>query len=120
MVPVGCRQGKFGNVIDKTQWKRRSMTGRFEYPLEDTQIEAFDRDGAIHLRSVIDDKWVGRAREACARAAAVETVEGSRGPTYFMRLRLWERDEVFKHFCNTPSITGVARGIRKPLARRSA
>ena len=84
------------------------MTGRFEYPLEDAQIEAFDRDGAIHLRSVIDDKRIGRAREACARAAAVETVEGSRGPTYFMRLRLWERDEVFKHFCNAPSITGIA------------
>lgn len=84
------------------------MTGQFEYPLEPAQIEAFERDGAIHLPAVIDSEWVERGREACARVAMVETVEGAQAPDYFMRLRLWEKDEVFKHFCTASAVPGIA------------
>ena len=84
------------------------MASQFPYRLSQTQLDAFAQDGVVHLPKVISDEWVERAREACDRVPAVETVEGRRAPEYFMKLRVWENNDVFRHFCYDQSITGIA------------
>ena len=84
------------------------MASRFEYRLEEAQIEAFERDGVIHLPGVIDGEWIERGREACARAPMIPTVEGARAADYFQKMRVWENDEVFKHFCTASPAPGIA------------
>ena len=84
------------------------MAGQFSYPLEQAQIEAFERDGAIHLPALIDEEWVERGREAGAGDTGVESLDGSGAPEYFLRLRLWEKDEVLRHFCTASPAPGIA------------
>lgn len=84
------------------------MAGQYPYSLNQTQFEAFRNDGVVHLPRVIDDEWVIRGREACKHVAAVETVADRRADEYFMKLRVWENHEVFRHFCFDPAITGIA------------
>ena len=43
------------------------MTSRFEYALNPAQVEACERDGVVHLRKIIDKKWMGHGRNACTR-----------------------------------------------------
>ena len=84
------------------------MAGQFSYPLEQAQIEAFERDGAIHLPALIDEEWVERGREAGAGDTGVESLDGSGAPEYFLRLRLWEKGEVLRHFCTASPAPGIA------------
>ena len=84
------------------------MTTQFEYPLNQVQLDTFKRDGVLHLPKVLDQDQIERGRDACDRAPATETVEGSRAPEYFMKLRVWEVDDVFKQFCFSSVITGIA------------
>ena len=81
----------------------------FEYQLSQSQLDTYGRDGVLRLPKVLDEAWIERGREACDRAPATEPVEGGqRTPEHFMKLRLWENDEVFRHFCFSPTITGIA------------
>ena len=84
------------------------MASQYPYRLNQAQFEAFEKDGVVHLPKVIDEEWIMRAREACEQVPAVETVAGRRADEYFMKLRVWEDHEVFRHFCFDPAITGVA------------
>lgn len=84
------------------------MSSQFEYPLSQAQLDTFERDGVLHLPRVLDQAQIERGREACDRAPATETVDGSRAPEYFMKLRVWEVDDVFKQFCFSSVITGIA------------
>ena len=54
------------------------MAGQFSYPLEQAQIEAFERDGAIHLPALIDEEWVERGREAGAGDTGVESLDSDK------------------------------------------
>ena len=84
------------------------MASRFEYPLKEAQIDAFERDGVIHLPAVIDDEWIERGREACNRAPVMPTVAGARAPDYFQKMRVWEKDPVFKHLSTHSPAPGIA------------
>ena len=86
---------------------------RSGYPLEAAQIEAFERDGVVRLPALIGGEWIERGREACARAPLTPTVEGARAPDYFQKLRVWEKDTVFRHFCTaSPAPEVAARLVR--------
>ena len=89
------------------------MASQFPYRLSQTQLDTFEKDGVLHLPKVIDDEWMTRGREACEHVPAIETVEGARAPEYFMKLRVWENHEVFRHFCYDESITGIAAQLTK-------
>ena len=74
------------------------MASQFEYPLKEAQIDAFERDGVIHLPAVIDDKWIERGREACNRAPVMPTVAGARAPDYFQKMRELDQKGTLKDF----------------------
>ena len=84
------------------------MASQFPYRLSQSQFEIFERDGVVHLPKVLDDEWIQRGRDACEHVPAVEIREGRIAAEYFMKLRVWENDEVFKHFCYDDKITGIA------------
>ena len=89
------------------------MASRYQYPLGEEQIAAFERDGVLHLPGVIGGEWIERGREACDRAPVTPTVEGARAPEYFQKLRVWEKDEVFRHFATaSPAPEIAARLVR--------
>ena len=91
------------------------MTDQFKYPLKAAQIEMFERDGMIHLPGVLHDEWVERYREAADRAPALKQL-GERNygrrrlwePEYFMRMRVREKDDIFKHICTASSVPVIA------------
>ena len=89
------------------------MASQVPYPVKEAQIDAFERDGVILLPSLIDDEGVERAREAGERAPALETVEGLEGAEYFMRMRVWEKDDVLKHLCTASSIPAIAAQLAR-------
>lgn len=84
------------------------MASQFSYRLSQHQFETFQNDGVVYLPKVLNDEWVARGRDACEHVPAVETREGRIAAEYFMKLRVWEQDDVFKHFCFDDNITGIA------------
>ena len=78
------------------------------YSISRQQIKKFDTDGFVRLPNVINAEWINKGREACERAVSVKVIPGSEGPDYFMKLRVWENDDVFRHLATLSSIPNIA------------
>ena len=85
------------------------MTGVRESLVSKDEIAAFERDGAVLLRGVIDDTW----RE-CLRAAVARELD--RSEEFFKRRLLWMSDPDFARFCKdspAPRIAAELLGTSK-------
>ena len=78
----------------------------YTYTVDESKIAAFERDGAVHLPSLIDSHWIERAQDASDR------VTGS-NPDYYDRSRLWMQDEVFKALCTTSAVPEIAAQLMR-------
>jgi len=78
------------------------------YIVNHQQRTTFNTDGFVRLPNVIDEEWIIKGREACERATSVKIVPGSEGPDYFMKLRVWENNDVFRHLATLSSIPNIA------------
>ncbi len=78
-----------------------------------SEIDAFNNDGVVALRNVLDDEWLERL------AAAIEDDIKEPGPFYHGydadeglfhgNLRLWEHHPVFGEFCLKSHLPAIAR-----------
>ena len=72
------------------------MHGRRQYRVEESEIARFEADGALALRALVDDAWLGRLRVAIDRNMEADD-------WYFHYIYMWQRDEVLRDFCfNSP------------------
>lgn len=91
----------------------------------EADIAAYDRDGAICLRNVVDYDWVERMREASLRLMHGGTArmrggvdDSTGGPKFFSAAFLHESDPLFREFAMTSALPGVAAAIMRTPAVR--
>jgi len=68
------------------------MSMSVQYRVGDEGVAAFERDGAIVLRNIVDETWLNRLRTAIDRN--LETDDW-----YFHYIYLWQRDPELYDFC---------------------
>ncbi len=88
--------------------------------IDETQITEYERAGAICLRGLFDDQWVGRLREAIERRirAGAQT-HSKRADAYsFTELFMWRTDQDFRDFVfESPAAAIAARMMRSQTVR---
>ncbi len=62
------------------------------YAVQQADIDAFNVDGAVLLKSVFSEHWISRLRESTDRALSMSE-------NYFWRQRVWEQDAACRDFC---------------------
>ncbi len=84
------------------------------YRVSDAELEAYANDGALLLKSVIDEPWLAQVAEA------IERVIESPGPfchgyeadngrgRFHGKLRIWENDKAFREFCFDSGLPQIA------------
>ena len=97
------------------------MTGNAYRPITEAEIRAYERDGVVVLRDVVDAAWRERIRAAIERE--IETpgplfhgYETPSGGRFHGNMRLFEHDRDLDGFCRTSCLPGIARqffGSRK-------
>ena len=83
------------------------------YDIKQSDIDAFNRDGVVPLRQVVNDNWLERL------AAAIEDDIREPGPFYHGyesdegrfhgNMRLWETNEVFRDYCLNSHLPAIAQ-----------
>jgi ectoine hydroxylase-related dioxygenase (phytanoyl-CoA dioxygenase family) len=73
----------------------------FDYEVSATELEAFSCDGALPLRSVVDDDLLGRLQAAAERAR-------DRPGGFWYNIYLWRDDPDFRACCLDSPIPGIA------------
>ena len=81
--------------------------------ITDAQREAYERDGAIRLRGIIDQSWLERLAAAIEREIAAPgpcfhgyEVEG--GGRFHGNMRVWENDPDFAAYCQESPLPALA------------
>ena len=77
-----------------------------DYQINDSLRREFDRDGAICLRSCVDNTWLERLRESAAEA--MRLAPSDPGMYYFKRIRLWQKIPGFAAFCTQSHLPALA------------
>lgn len=80
----------------------------YTYHVDETQIAAFERDGAVYLPSVIDPQAVERAQAASDRVTGVNHGSLAQDADYFDRSRLWMNDDTFNALCTASAVPEIA------------
>ena len=82
------------------------MHGRRQYRVEESDVAKFEADGALALRALVDDAWLGSLRAAIDRNMQADD-------WYFHYIYMWQRDEVLRDFCfNSPLGEVASRLLR--------
>ena len=72
------------------------MSASQKYQVSESDVSAFERDGALVLRNIVDDAWLERLRAA---------IDHNMEPDdwYFHYIYMWQRDPELYDFClNSP------------------
>ena len=77
------------------------MTANQHYQVDDADVAAFETDGAVRLRGVVDEDWQDRLRTAIERNLQPEA-------EYFQYIYVWRRDLDLRDFCFNSPLAGVA------------
>ena len=83
------------------------------YVVKPSDIDAYQRDGAVPLRGVISQSWLDALGDAIADDMrepgpfyhGYESDEGR----FHGNLRLWQTHPTFRHFCFDPLLVGIAK-----------
>ena len=74
------------------------------------QKAAFDADGAVVLRGVLDDRWIARGRDGIERCLQA-TSESNDPDAYFKQLRVWEQDDDLAALCRETALPMIASAL---------
>ena len=85
----------------------------YAYPVDESRIAAFERDGAVHLTKVIDERWLGYARDASDQITGIRHGSMAQDRDYFDRSRLWMENDVFKALCTTSVVPQIAAQLMR-------
>ena len=81
-----------------------------------SHIDAFERDGAVPLRGVVDEAWVSRLRAAIERDIETpgpfhHSYESAGRGRFHGNLRTWESDPELAEFCLRSKLPELAAGL---------
>lgn len=85
-----------------------------QLPLDQADIDAFQRDGAICLRGVIDDETIDALREAVAWSIehpgpySQDLTNGQKGGAYFADIFCWTRCDAYRAHIVNPAMAAIA------------
>lgn len=84
--------------------------------VNDAEIEAFDSDGVICLRQVIDQRWLDIAAQAIEDDIAdpgpwFHGYELDDGKTFHGNLKTWETHDGFRRYCMETPLPGLAQQL---------
>lgn len=71
------------------------------YQISHADISAFERDGALVLRNIVDEAWLDRLRATIDRSLESDD-------WYFHYIYVWQRDPDLREFCFNSSLGGAA------------
>ena len=80
-----------------------------DYRISEEQIKDFEHNGAICLRSFVDEVWLERLRGAAAEAMRMSPNDP--GMYYFKRIRLWQKIPGFGALCTESHLPAMAARI---------
>ena len=88
-----------------------------DQPPSQSEIEAFEQDGAVALRGVIDDEWLKRLTDAIDRDIEnpgpfnhTYEAEGGKGK-FYGNLRMWETDPDIREYCFHSPLPALAQAF---------
>ncbi len=79
----------------------KNSQSRAAFAIDQVTLDAYNRDGAVLLKSVFEDPWVSELRVSADRSL-------SQSNNYFHRQRVWENDETCREYCLNSAAPALA------------